>query len=256
MRTRVFRAPPVVPFLAATLALAQAPPARDAADSRKEGRELFRKVVEALGSAGKVAAAKDVRVEASVTIRTEEGALTIGIVQTTVLPGRLRQEIQASFGTMTTVVTEKDAFLVTPDGLQDLPPPALAEQRKELALSILRLAQRPSDPKLSLSAAGRAKVGGVDTAILDVSYDGAEARWFVDPATGRILRTRVLSNRGEGDAERLTDYSDFRPVDGLVFAFHQETTIDGKKEQTIDVTRIQVNTSPDIKIFDRPAPPR
>jgi zinc protease len=224
------------------------------AGTKEAGRALFAKVVEGLGGAQKVAAAKDVRIKARATVKTPQGEMALGITQTTVFPDKMQQEIQAPFGQVTTVFTPQAAFMAGPMGSQDLPASAREEQAKDLSRSPLILAQRANDPKLTVSAAGKEKIGEVETAILDVSYDGVETRWFVDPATGRILRSSYTSAGQQGPAARSTHYSDFRNADGLTFAFKQESTVNGEKAQSMVVEEVKINSNPDPKIFEKPAP--
>jgi zinc protease len=224
------------------------------AGAKEAGRALFAKVVEGLGGAQKVAAAKDLLVKGKATVRTPQGEMALGITQVTVLPDRIHQEIQAPFGQITTVLSPQAAFMAGPQGNQDLPASAREELAKELLRAPLVLAQRASDPKLDVAAAGKEKVGDVEAAILDVSYGGAATRWFVDPATGRILRSSYTATGAQGPATRVTDYSDYRSVDGLFFSFRQESSFNGEKAQSMTVEDVKVNTSPDPKIFEKPAP--
>lgn len=224
------------------------------AGAKEAGRALFAKVVEGLGGSQKVAAAKDVRIKGKATVQTPQGEMALTITQVTVFPDKLQQEIQAPFGQITTVFTPQAAFMSGPMGNQDLPVSAREEQAKDLARSPLIVAQRAADPKLSLTAAGKETIGGVEAAILDVAYEGSETRWFVDPATGRILRISYTATGQQGPATRSTDYSDFRNVDGLTFAFKHESSINGEKAQTMAVEEVKINTSPDPKIFEKPAP--
>ena len=224
------------------------------AAAKEAGRALFSKVVEGLGGPQKVAAAKDVRIKARATVKTPQGELALAITQVTVFPDKVRQEIQASFGQLTTVFTPTAAFMTGAMGDQDLPASAREEQAKDLARSSLILAQRAADPKLVVLAAGREKIGDVEAAILDVSYDGVETRWFVDPSTGRILRTKHSAIGQQGPADHVTDYSDFRNVDGLTFAFAQESSVNGEQAQSMTVEEVKVNSHPDPKIFEKPAP--
>ena len=52
----------------------------------------------------------------------------------------------------------------------------------------------------------------------------------IDPATGRILRSRGRRAAGAGPpVEFVTTYSDFRTVDGVLVPFHEENWANGSK---------------------------
>jgi len=79
-------------------------------------------------------------------------------------------------------------------------------------------------------------------------------KWFVDPATGRLLRTSHSGTGPAGPATVITDYADFRPVDGLTLPFLHEVSQNGQKAQTLKVEEIRLNTGFDPKSFEKPAP--
>ncbi len=223
------------------------------AESKETGKALFAKVVAGLGGPEKVAGAKDVRMKGKATAKTPQGEIPLDVTAVMVFPDRVYQQIQMPFGTMTMVSGPDAAFVSGPTGTQDLPPSMKEELTKELRRSPLCLAQKPNDPKLSLSAVGKEKVGSVEAAILDVSYDGTQVRWFIDSASGRILRASHPSVGPAGPGTSVTEYSDFRTVGGLTFPFKHETSVNGEKSQTMTVEEISINSAPDPKLFEKPA---
>jgi hypothetical protein len=115
------------------------------------------------------------------------------------------------------------------------------------------VARKAGDPALAVSLAGREKVGDVEAALLDISSEGMEVRWFVDPATFRLLRASYASVGPQGPGTRVTDYSDFRPVGRLTLPFKEDTTLNGEPLQSLAVQEMTLNTSPDPKLFEKPA---
>ena len=139
-----------------------------------------------------------------------------------------------------------------PTGTQDMPGSMKQEMEKALRRVALLLAQKADDPKLSVSLGGQEKVGGVETAILDISNEGVDVRWFVDPATGRLLRVSFQAVGPQGPGTRVTDYADFKPAEGLTLPFKEEVTLNGEKVQSLTVQEVKFNTSPDPKLFEKP----
>ncbi len=223
------------------------------AESKEAGKALFSKVVERLGGSGKVAGAKDLRMKGKAIAKTPQGEMTLDVTQVLILPDRVYQQMQMPFGTITMVSVPGGAFMTGPMGTQDLPPSAKDELTKEINRLPLLLAQKANDPKLSVSAAGMENIGALEAAILDVSYGGTEVRWYVDPATGRILRSSHASVAPSGPGTSVTDYSDFRTVDGMTFPFKHETSVNGEKSQTMTVEEIRINSGADPKLFEKPA---
>jgi zinc protease len=218
-----------------------------------EGRRLASKVAEGLGGLEKVRVVKGLRRKASVLAKTPQGDVSIEVEGTVFYPDRIAQKMQTPMGTMSMVVTPETSFLDTPMGSRDLPASQKEDLLKESRRDPVFVVQHLDDPKFAFSPGGTEKVGEVEAAILDVNADGAEARWWVDPGSGRILRTAATVVGRGGPGRQVIDYSDFRTVDGLVVAFKQAMTRDGQPAASAELREIEVNPSPDPKVFEKPA---
>ena len=137
-------------------------------------------------------------------------------------------------------------------GKQPLP----ASQKESLLGETKRdpffLVQHAEDPRFSFTLAGSEKIGEAEARILDVDADGAQTRWWVDAQTGRILRTAARSVGMGGSGQQRVDYSDFRPVGGVVVPFKQTISRDGRDAGTAEMKEIEVNPTVDPKLFEKP----
>ncbi len=242
-------APTVAPTpAAATAADRSAAPAGDA-------RALFAKAVESLGGRERIEKIRDVRTRGQVTARTAQGEMTMEMDTTIAFPDRLSQQVDAPFGRFAMVATPGGAFLVGSQGVQDLPAPIRDELLHQVQRSAFYLAQKIGDPKLDLRLGAAEKLGDVETRILDVSYAGAAVRWFIDPATGRILRSAHDSMSPDGKTVHvLSDYSDFRAAEGFTLPHTLSVVTDGSPDQIVVLDEIHVNAGVDPKLFEKPAP--
>ncbi len=172
-----------------------------------------------------------------------------------VFPDHLFQQIDSPYGRIAMVVTPKEAFLFGPNGSQDLPPVVRGELLKQVQRIPLHLARKGGDPKLVAAAAGTAKVGAVEAAVLDIRYGDVTVRWYVDPATGRILRTEHTTTTPEGkSAQMVSDYSDYKPIDGFPIAHRLDVSTNGEKDQTLVMEECKINAGVDPKLFEKPLP--
>jgi zinc protease len=109
-----------------------------------------------------------------------------------------------------------------------------------------------------LELTGREKVDGVDYYALKVAMkDGFEATFYVDPNTWLITRRRdVRPLHVDIDSTPTTiehRSSDFRKVNGVMYAFHSEE-VDlqtGKVLETTTVKEIRINPPIDQAIFEK-----
>lgn len=254
--------PALVWALVSASALAQAgppAPARPAAPSPEalaEGKAVFAKVVEGIGGAAKARTVRDVQTRGDITATTPQGNMTMEIQTAMVFPDRLSQQVDAPFGRLAMVATPTAAFVVGPDGSQDLPESFRDELLRQVQRVPLLLAGKSGDAKLIVAGAGTAKIGETEAAVVDIRYGDMEVRWFVDPKTGRILRSRHTATGPDGkQAEILSDYSDYRLIDGFPVAHKLEVSTNGEKDQTLTLESCKINAGVDPKLFVKPPPP-
>jgi zinc protease len=224
-------------------------------ETKAAGRGLLQKAAAAFGPAETLASVKDVRVKGQLSMKTPQGDMALGVDVVLAFPDRIYQQVQSPMGTMTMVMAPSGSFMSNPGGTQDMPGSMKQEMEKALRRAALLLAQKAADPKLAVSLGGNEKVGEVEAAILDISYEGVDVRWFVDPATGRLLRVSYQAMGPQGPGTRITDYSDFKPAEGFVLPFKEEVTLNGEKIQSLTVQEVKFNTSPDPKLFEKPGTP-
>ena len=225
------------------------------AGSDEKGKALLARVAQGLGGLERVRAVKSLRQKSSVKAKTPQGEMTIDVESLTVFPDRLRQQMQTPMGAVTMVVAPEGAFMLTPGGPQDMPASRRDDAVKELKTLPLAVIARGDDPQVSLHAAGTEKVGDLEAEVLEVTVDGASARWLVEPATGHIVRTVSRTTGASGPAEQVTDFSDFRTVDGLTWAFKRAIKRGGQDAGAVDLLEVQINPAVDAKDFVKPAAP-
>jgi len=223
------------------------------AASNPEGKALLAKVIEALGGEAKVQAVKSVRVASSLTLKTPQGEFTLAAENQTQYPDRTVVKLQTPGGEQTVVISPAAAFVSMGGQTQDIPPARQAEQMKGLHRDALFVAQHAADPGFVFAAAGSEKVGDIQAAVLNVDTGGNAFRWYVDPATGHVLRSVYHTVGMAGPTEEVADYSDWKTVDGVTFPFKVSVSQNGQVVRSIEVKEIQVNPAIDPKLFEKPA---
>jgi hypothetical protein len=143
--------------------------------------------------------------------------------------------------------------VITPGGVQDLPASQKEGAVKDIKTHPLVVGQRADDPKLTVRATGSEKVGEVDATILELSLDGADTKWFVDPASGHILR--IVSRLPGGQGDQVVDFSDWRAVQGLQYPFKRRLSRGGEDAGSVEVLELELNPTVDPKAFEKPATP-
>ena len=227
----------------------------EAKATNPEGKALLSKIIEGLGGAEKVAQVKAVREKVKLRVQTPQGEMELEGEGYSVFPDRVAERMKTPMGEVAMVVSPQASFMSMPSGASELPDSRKKGMLEELWTDPLFVAQHADDPKFVFASGGTEKIGDIEASILDVNANGAEVRWFVDPKSGRVMRS-VAERAGMGPpAEEVSDYSDWRPVQGIEFPFKETRTREGKIVSSEEAEEIEINPTVDPKLFEKPATP-
>ncbi len=223
-------------------------------ESNPEGKELAAKVAAAMGGEAKLAAVKAVHAKLTITQKTPQGDFQIPMETTIIFPDHLRAEMQTPNGNMSIVVTPDAGFAVVPGaGVRDMPASQKSETLDQIKRDPIFILSRMNSPDVFFHAGGTEKVGDVQTRIVDVNAAGTPIRWYVDPATGHIVKEtyRTLSRSGPVQGE--TYMENWTAMAGLTLPALRKNKQNGEDSSSSEYHSIELNPTVDTKIFDKPA---
>lgn len=222
-----------------------------ATSSNAEGTALLNKVRDFVGGQAAIDAVNAVRITGSRKINTPQGEMEAQSVSLLQYPNSLRMEMTLPMGQITQVISPGAAFAITPMGTQDMPSSqrdsALADMKSDM-LSVLKNA---SNPKYVFNAGKMEKIGDVNTQILDINADGSVTRWYVDPATGRLVRTQRTSSGPQG-GEVVTDYLTWQKYGSVNMVTSTSSTRNGEPYTSQTATNVEINPTVDANAFVKP----
>jgi zinc protease len=215
-----------------------------------EGKALLAKVFEGAGGLDKLKAIKTVHTKARQTVSPQ--GLTLDIDAVTMGADNIQLKVNTPNGELTMVATGQSGFMsMAAMGTRDIPSSQREGMLKNLRREVWFVAQHSDDPLFSFAAQGTEKIGEVDAAILDISGGGDLLRWFVDAKTGRILRASYQGETPNGPAAQVTDYSDWKSVNGINVPFHEEISSNGQPSGAVTLSNVEFNPAVDPKIFEK-----
>lgn len=226
-------------------------------ESRRKGRALVEKAVEAVGGAARLDGLVSYQEKATTSTHSPQGATEVKTSLTRVYPGKYREERALSFGTIATVITPAGGFYSMARGGGDLIDEQRAAYEKQFARNVLTLLRARRDAGFAATSAGPGKAGETSVEQVDVSSGGVSARLGIDPATGRVLS---LAYRGRGPGGMFGDivqtFSDFRAVEGLTLPFKTAGTFNGEPspQHSSTVESIVINAPVAPSLFEKPRP--
>ncbi len=218
--------------LAAVLSLSLAAVTPDAPASKDVGA-LVQRCVAAYGGKAALARSARSRVDGEVTSVVLHPGETGKIVREYERPGRLRVEIRYAGQPEIRVV---DGARGWREGEEATGPrlDAMVLQAARLDLPALLQAN-----VTKLKDGGTAVVEGRKVRLLAVSpAEGLLVEAAIDPATGRILRSRGASTNGPQPIEFVTTYSKFKQVEGVLVPMREENWANGKSTGVTTVKKV------------------
>ncbi len=209
-----------------------------------EGSALIRKVQDFVGGKTKIDAVQATHMAG--TVQAPQGEIEIDIVMR--YPDSMRQTMTTPMGQMTTVLTPEAAFMLTPMGPRDIPSSQRDMALRNARLDIISVLKNASNPAWKFTVVGTEKIGDVNAQVLEISGDKASGKWYVDPATGRLLRKVSQGQMGE----QFTDYKEWKQFDGINLPVAANITSGGQSAGALQVKTIEINPAIDPKTFAKP----
>lgn len=222
-----------------------------AASSNPAGLALVNKVRDFMGGAAAIDSVQALRVTGNRKVVTPQGPMELESVALIQYPNSVRMEMTLPMGQITQVISPAAAFAVTPMGTQDMPSSQRDAALAEMKIDVISVLRNASNPKYVFNAGAMEKIGDVNAQILDIQADGPTTRWYVDPSTGRLLRTARTSSGPQG-GEIVTDYLTWQKYGALNMVTSTSSTRNGEPFMTQSASNIEINPTVDANAFVKP----
>jgi hypothetical protein len=181
----------------------------------------------------------------AMTMITPQGSMQAEGTTLIRYPDSMRQEMTLPMGQITTVIAPGVAFANTPMGSQDMPASRRDAALADMKTDFFHILRNASNPKYAFSAGGTEKIGDVETRILEIVPESGVVRWYVEPATGRLVRTMRTTQQGP----TTTDYSDWKKFGALQLPTFATITRNGEKAGEARVSNVEINPAIDANAF-------
>jgi len=222
-------------------------------ENRAQGTALLAGLLKASGGATAVDSLESVSQVGDTIAATPQGEMSIKTKGIVAFPGSMRQELVLPFGTIITVVTEDDAFMNTPQGVQPIPESQREDSMKSMRRNPLYLLKARNEENLVAAAMGQEEFAGQAADMLHVEYMGDSLTLALDPGNGQCLGMKFQGKNFTGaPGELIQVFSDYRDVNGLQIPFKVVSTYNGEPFLDTTLTEITVNGPITEETFARP----
>src|SRR5204862_3450152 len=149
-----------------------------------------------VGGKAKIDAIKAIHRTGAMSMRTPQGPMDVEADELMQFPDMRRTVMKTPMGEITMVSTSAGAFMAGPMGTQDVPASQRDVQAREQKTELLTVLKNIDNPKYVFTTSAP------DT--IEISAEGASAKWVVDPASGKLLRKISTVRAGE----QVTEYTE------------------------------------------------
>ncbi len=222
-----------------------------ATGSNPAGIALVNKVRDFVGGSAAIDSVQAVRITGTRKLQTPQGPMDADAIMLLQYPNSLRMQLTLPMGQITQVISPGAAFMASPMGTQDMPSSQRDAALADMKIDLVSILKNASNPKYTFAAGDMEKIGDVDAQILDINADGAVTRWYVDPSTGRILRSSRTSSGPQGGA-MVTDYLTWQKYGALNMVTSTSTTRNGEPFTSQTATNVEINPTVEANAFVKP----
>jgi outer membrane lipoprotein-sorting protein len=211
--------------------------------------ELFHKTLDSFGSRETLASIHAIKWKGTnVQTSTTGTTASFKVERVLIFPNRIYVTSQSSTGLDSKMVITPEFNYSSSGKMTDaVAAPTLADYRDSAKVDPIYIAQHIGD--YSCVSQGTEQIGNVTAIRLNISGQGQEVHWSVDPINGRLLRTR---HTNAASHEVVVNYSDWRLVNGIYASFQRKGVEEGRASD-VTITEYEVNPTIDPKLFDPPA---
>ena len=226
-----------------------APAGAKPAASTAEAMALVKKVQDFVGGKAAIDAIQSVRMTGTMNRVTPQGPMDMEVEMLTKYPDAHRNVIKTANGEMIFVSTADSAFMSSAMGTQDLPGSQRTAMQSDARQDLLTVLKNADKPDYTFTVAGTEKVSYVNAQVLEINSGGSTFKWYVDPATGRILRKVAQGRMGE----QTTDYTEWKKFGSLNLPVTFTVSAGGQPAGSGKITTVEINPVIDPKMFEKSA---
>lgn len=210
--------------------------------------QIVKRALDAIGKSEEVVAIRATRFTGTNITRRGSGTAMFQVERVTVFPASFYAVFQDASGATTKLVdTPSFNYEIVGKATTAIPDSVVTDLRIAVKLDPIYVAKYRSE--FTCEAGEHGLIGKTDATKMKVSGQGAEESWYVDSASGRLLRTSYVST---ASGQVVTDYSDWRSVGGIQVAYKRHT-VTATETDDVTVGQYEVNPKIDPKLFERPA---
>jgi hypothetical protein len=207
---------------------------------------LFQKALNARGPHEKLMAILSTRWKGTVIQSLQGGTNSFDRETVTVFPDKVYSSLRAATGQVSKqVITPEFNYRSSGTMTVAIPAADLETMRVQFSFDPINIAQHVEE--YTVTSPEENQLGNITPDRIQISRNGKNIIWKVDPQTGRLLSTHLVT----ASSDVMNDYSDWRLIDGVYIPFKRHMSEPGHTND-FTITEYEINPIVDSTLFQRP----
>lgn len=222
------------------------------AENLEAGSKILKASADAMGGEDKLAGVSSLHMQYEGSMQQMGQTFGISGELWKVFPDKSYLTMKLPFGTVSQVLSTDAAWLDTPMGTQQLPPPMVEEMKSEMVRDLVSFMGTASQQKAQMLE--QVEMEGVLCNAVHIHHDHIKD-WvvYLDAETDLPVRMDYMSLGQSGPVAESSVYGNWLTVEGIKVAGSVEVRHDGEKVFEVNVTEAALNQEPDPALFQKPS---
>lgn len=223
-------------------------------ESLQHGQQILMAAAQAAGG-DSIRSISTIEFSETSNIYTPQGTLALTSKSQVAYPDKFRAEITSPMGHITQVSDGKSGWIQSPQGTQDVPPEAIGEFQRGIALfGGWGLYQQVLAGNVKAQYVGQENTAdGKQADVVNWDAPSGPIKLYFDSGTHLLVEAQFTAIGMQGPEPSDQRWSDFRTVEGRQFPFQSVTYRSGTKFSDATVQDVHINPSIDPSVFVKPS---
>lgn len=223
-------------------------------ESLQHGQQILMAAAQAAGG-DSIRSISTLEFSETSNIYTQQGTLALTSKSQVAYPDKFRAEITSPMGHITQVSDGKSGWIQSPQGTQDVPPEAIGEFQRGIALfGAWGLYQQVLAGEVKAQYVGQENTAdGKQADVVKWDAPSGPIKLYFDSATHLLVEAQFTAIGMQGPEPSDQRWSDFRTVEGRQLPFQSVTYRSGTKFSDATVQDVRINPSIDPSVFVKPS---
>jgi zinc protease len=232
---------------------AEAPAAKATPESSARALEILKGVAQAMGGAPKLAAIKDTVVTGAVTLATPQGDMQGDLTIEILYPDKIKTTVALPMGQMVQASDGQQVWVQMGPQAQVMPPSMTGEMKRSTLMTAggIGVIREALEGRADVQALEPEEIDGKKVEVVRWNAGDQSVRFFIDPASHRIVRAAYRSVTPQGASDVEANWSDYKDAGGLTVPGKVVMFRDGQKFSEATLKEVKFNVGLDPKAFSK-----